>query len=115
MMIIDKNEGLKIAYTVDGSRITFGDELTLNLTKYQRDWPVTIDICRNKDNMLVIGIGAGLHYVAQISIPAIEYTTVELVAPEVGGGGLAPEQIPLDMIKVTLTLWSLVNPTSVII
>ena len=108
MIVINKNEGLKITYTVDGSRVTFGDELTLNLTKYQRDWPVTIDICRNKDNMLVIGAGAGLHYVAQIDIPATEYTAADAMASEVGSGQV-PERLPLDMAKVTLTLWSLVN------
>ena len=113
MIVINKNEGLKITYTVDGSRVTFGDELTLNLTKYQRDWSVTIDICRNKDNMLVIGAGAGLHYVAQIDIPAIEYAAVELVAPEVGSGQI-PERLSLDMTKITLTLWSLVNPATII-
>lgn len=114
MIIINKNEGLKIAYTVDGSRITFGDELTLNLAKYQRDWPVTIDICRNKDDMLVVGAGAGLHYVAQIDIPAMEYTAVEVITQEVGGGQV-PERLPLDMAKVTLTLWSLVNSAPAII
>lgn len=108
MMIINKNEGLKITYAVDDSRITFGDdELTLNLARYQRDWPVLIDICSNKDNMLVIGAGAGLHYVAQIEIPAME-CTVPATEEQ------APEPKPIDMTKVILTLWSLDNRAIII-
>jgi len=108
MTVINKNEGLKIAYTVIDTKITFGaDELTLNLTRYQRDWPVSIDICSNRDNQLVVGTGTGMNYVAQIEIPAIEYTAA--TAEDV------PEPIPLAMTKVTLTLWSLLNPVPAII
>jgi len=107
MIVINKNEGLKVAYKLSGTKITFGeDELTLNISRYQRDWPVLIDICSNKDNMLVIGAGAGLHYVAQIEIPAMEYT-VPVTEEQ------TPEPKPIDMSMVTLTLWSLVNPVPV--
>ena len=100
MIVINKNEGTKIPYEVSGKRITFDDDLSLNLAKQEKDWPVHIDVCVDRDGNLCTGIGVGLYYVAQIDIPAAEYTTP---AEE----GESPEKRPLDMEKVTLTLWSL--------
>lgn len=108
MQVIEKNAGPKVAYEQSGTRVYFGDdELMLNAIKYQRDWPVHIDICANRDNQLTIGTGDGLYYVAQIDIPAIEYT-VPATEEE------TPQPIALDMSDVVLTLWSLNNPVPVI-
>ena len=108
MKVIEINEGPKIDYTESGTKVTFDDELMVNAAKYQRDWPVHIDVCSNRDKQLVIGTGDGLYYVAQLDIPEIQYTEPveaeeEMTAP--------PEPLPLDMANVTLTLWSLDNPT----
>lgn len=113
MQIIEKNEGKKIAYEENGTMIFLGDnELMINASRYQRDWPVQIDICSNRDNQLVIGTGSGLYYVAQVDIPAAKYTEPE--APEEGEEPEeVPELIPIDMSEVMLTLWSVENPTEV--
>jgi len=105
MIIINKNEGPKIPFEVSGTRICFDDDLTLNLSKRLEDWPVHIDICYDADHELVIGAAAGRSYVAEIDIPAREYEY-----PEIGEGEEAgsPTPLPLDMEKVTLTLWALV-------
>jgi hypothetical protein len=103
IQIIEKNEGHKIAYEENGTMVFLGDyELMINVAKYQRDWPVHIDICSNRDNQLVIGTGEGLYYVAQLDIPAIKYTEPE-TEEEI------PEPLPIDMSEVVLTLWSLEN------
>jgi len=44
MTVKSKNEGTKIPYEISGTRITFDDDLSLNLAKKQRDWDVHIDI-----------------------------------------------------------------------
>ena len=107
MKVIEKNEGPKIAYEVTGTKITFGDdELTINVAKYQRDWPVHIDICSNRDKQLVIDTGEGLYYVAQLDIPEIKYTEPETE-------GEAPEPLPIDMREVVLTLWSIEHPVEI--
>lgn len=93
MIIIEKNEGTKIPYEVSGKRITFDDDLSLNLAKQEKDWPVHIDICVDGDGNLCNGTGAGLYYVAQIDIPAAAYNDEQI-------------RQPLDMDTVTLTLWS---------
>lgn len=114
MQVLEKNPGPKIAYQESGTRLYLGDEeLMLNVAKYQRDWPVQVDICSNRDNQLVMGPGQGLYYVAQLDIPAITYepTPQEGVEGEgEPGAQVLPQALPLDMALVTLTLWSLDNP-----
>lgn len=107
MIIVDKNEGPKIDYEIQNTatkkKITFDDDLTINLIKREQDWPVHIDVCFDHDGELVIGTAAGRAYVAEIDIPERQYT--EEPDPE------DPEQtirtpVPLDLDRVTLSLWA---------
>lgn len=100
MIIVEKNSGEKIDYNVSGKKICFDDDLTINLAKRQEDWDVHIDICYDDDNALVIGAAAGRSYVAELDIPKREYE-------ELNPSG-APTALPLDMDKVTLTLWAII-------
>lgn len=119
MKVIEINEGSKIPYEVSKTKICFDDDLTINLAKRQEDWPVHIDILTDGDGVLVTGAESGDYYVAQIDIPAREYkkpeATEETATVEEGGEQAGttdapqPEPLPLDMEKVTLTLWALVN------
>jgi hypothetical protein len=101
MIIIEKNEGTKIPYSVSGTKVTFNDDLTINLASREQDWPVHIDICYDEDRALVIGAAAGRAYVAEIDIPARQYTEEEV------DGETQRVPVPLDMDTVTLTLWSI--------
>ena len=101
MIIINKNEGPKIEYEVTGKKICFDDDLTINLAKREEDDPVHIDVCYDADGDLVIGAAAGRAYVSQIDIPARSYTE------EGEGEETALVPVPLDMDKVTLTLWAI--------
>ena len=101
MIVIEKNEGPKIPYSVDGTKITFNDDLTINLASREQDWPVHIDICFDEDKALVIGTAAGRAYVAQIDIPERQYVEKE------GEEEVRRVPVPLDMDAVTLTLWSI--------
>lgn len=101
MIIIEKNEGAKIPYSVNGAKVTFNDDLTINLASREQDWPVHIDICYDEDRALVIGAAAGRAYVAEIDIPARQYTEEEV------DGEPQRVPVPLDMDTVTLTLWSI--------
>lgn len=112
MIVIEKNEGEKIPYTVSKTKIDFDDGmLTMKLERYQKDWPIHKDICMDADGNLTMGVGDGLFYVAEVDIPAREYQ--EQDAAE-GEEETAPVALPLDMDKVTLTLWSLENPVAAI-
>ena len=49
MIIVEKNEGQKIDYEIQNTatkkKITFDDDLTINLAKREEDWAVHIDVC----------------------------------------------------------------------
>ena len=104
MIIVNMNEGLKIDYEIQNTatkkKITFDDDLTINLAKREEDWPVHIDVCYDEDRELVIGTAAGRAYVAQIDIPARQYTPGETEEDP-------PVPVPLDLDNVTLSLWSI--------
>ena len=106
MIIVEKNEGPKIPYSVRSTKITFDDDLTINLAKREKDSKEHIDICSDKEGDLVIGAAAGRMYVAEIDIPERRYESV-IIEEE----GEEPREeltpVPLDMNTVTLTLWSI--------
>ena len=98
MIIIYKKPGEYVQSAVNGYEITFANYLTLGLNARSGDKAVHIDICEDKDGALVIGAAAGRLYVAELDIPKATYhETME--------GELI--QDPLDMEKVTLSLWPL--------
>ena len=118
VQVVEKNPGTKIAWEQVGNKLIFGeDDLSIRCETRQRDWPVLVDICADDDHNLVIGVGVGRYYVAQVEIPARTYIEVE-DEPE---GDEAPsesvtegmgsrkhkEALPIDMGEVVLTLWSL--------
>lgn len=122
--VIEKNAGEKIAFEQSGTHLIFGDdEIMLNAAKYQKDWPVEVDICRDKADNLTIGTASGLRYVAQVMIPAATYTETvneEPEAPEADTEGaeqtengsmnqqnVQRDKNPLDMGDVTVVLWSI--------
>ena len=105
MIVIEKNVGSKIPYEVVGTKVTFNDDLTLNLASREQDWPVHIDICFDEDKALVVGAAAGRAYVAQIDIPERKYTETEVEAD--GEIEIERTPVPLDMETVTLSLWSI--------
>lgn len=136
MIVIEKNEGEKIPYTQSGTVVSFADgRLSLDCALYQKDWGVHLDVCENTDGNLVIGTESGQKYVAQLDIPAREYLYPEPAeaAPAIsadpadpaGPAGLDDEEtetaavepehteteppvaLPLDMEKVTLSLWAI--------
>lgn len=105
IQIVEKNEGTKIAVEQNGVKIIFGDDdLSIRCDTRQRDIPVTVDICADDNGNLVVGVGTGRYYVAQVDIPAIQYTEVE---DETKEGSTHEERVPLDMGDVVVTLWSI--------
>ena len=103
MKIVEKNAGTKIDFEVSGTKITFADELMLNLAKLQKDEPEHKDICFDDDGDLVIGTASGKWYVAEVDIPAKEYEEHETEGED-GEKGIQMVAKPLNMDDVTLTL-----------
>lgn len=120
--VIEKNAGEKIGFEQSDTRLIFGDdELMLNAAKYQKDWDVEVDVCRDKSGNLTIGTGSGLRYVAQVEIPAATYTETVIEAEEPVEDPAAEgmdenddtkttlqrDKNPLNMSDVTVILWSI--------
>jgi hypothetical protein len=99
MNIVEQNEGKKIPYLVNGTKITFDDMLTIDLKRYQKDEEKVIDISLDEDDILKMGLGRW--YVANIILPPKEYEFTIKDDEEV------KVDKPLDMNKVSLTLWAL--------
>lgn len=79
MNVIELNEGRKVEYELRGTKLDFADgTLTMNLAKYQRDYPVTKTITGDAEGNLLIDGSDSRFYVAEVEIPAIEYEDVEV-------------------------------------
>jgi hypothetical protein len=106
----EKTPGKHIEYEVSAKKITFGDdELTVNLATRERDYEVTLDICIDDENGVVIGTGGRARkYAAQIIIPARRYDVIENGTAEDGEPAEGvPYPLPFDMSLCTLILWGL--------
>ncbi len=116
MKVIEVNQGKKIPYELNGNILSIDDSFMLNLSKYEKDDEVNIDICNTPFNMLVMGVipGFATEYVAQIQIPPREYK--EIVAEDEEGTttgvgnqttNTIREAVPFDVNKCTLKLWAI--------
>lgn len=105
MIVIEKNVGPKVDYSVTDTKINFAGEITLDLSKYERDFEVHLDICQDKFGFLTMGLSD--RYVAQIDIPERQYNMEENGTDEEGNPVMQPVPVPFSMDNVTLTLWKL--------
>ena len=111
IIVIEKNEGAKIPYEVSDTKITFGeDELMVNLKTRERDDEVTLDICKDTQDGLTVGVNTeSREYVAQVTIPARKYEIVDTGKKDEDEKPIM-EKVPVefDTKKCTLTLWALI-------
>jgi hypothetical protein len=103
--VVEKNEGKKIGYELDGTTLWIGDTIAIKLPKYQLDTEVTKDICADELGNLVMGLGK--NYVAQVTIYPKEYEYVEQKNEETGETDTVQKEKDFDISKCTLTLWSI--------
>lgn len=115
-----KTPGKHIVYDTTSKSIIFGEDedLSINLKNREQDEKTLIDICSDSDGFLVIGTAAGLRYVAQVEIPARQYTEEEQenpnYDPEAEAGTEAASQtitvrepVPFDIDNCTIYLWGM--------
>lgn len=106
MIIVEKNEGEKIPYVVEGTKLTLNDMLTIDLRKYQRDEERIIDISLDENDILQMGLGRW--YIANIIIPPKTYKMVDTGTKDDKENEIYERVAePLNMDEVTLILWAL--------
>ena len=86
------NEGKKIAYAVKKTVLTLdGGRIALDLQKYQKDYPVTLDFMTDGEGNLLMNAFDSLRaYVAEIRLPAYETETVEVEDEETAAADTTP-------------------------
>lgn len=109
--VVEKTPGNHIEYELTKEKITFNDELAVKLSSRERDYEVTLDICIDDEDGVVIGTGGRAQkYAAQIIIPARRYDVIE--NNEEGEVREVPVPLPFDMSLCTLILWGLEDNTN---
>lgn len=107
-----------IPYEVMGKIVSFNDgDLMFDVSKKERDYEVVIDICQDYTGGLVMGAAEGERYVAQLVVPAREYTeTTEKnpnYNPETEMESMESstittrDAVPFDIDKCELRLWEM--------
>lgn len=92
MKVTELNEGKKIAYAVKKTMLTLdGGRIALDLQKYQKDYPVTLDFMTDGEgNMLMNAFDSLRAYVAEVRLPAYETETVEVEDEETAAADTTP-------------------------
>lgn len=92
MKVTELNEGKKIAYAVKKTVLTLdGGRIALDLQKYQKDYPVTLDfVTDGEGNLLMNAFDSLRAYVAEIRLPAYETETVEVEDEEATAADTTP-------------------------
>lgn len=92
MKVTELNEGKKIDYAVKKTVLTLdGGRIALDLQKYQKDYPVTLDFMTDGEgNMLMNAFDSLRAYVAEIRLPAYETETVEVEDEETAAADTTP-------------------------
>lgn len=92
MKVTELNEGKKITYAVKKTVLTLdGGRIALDLQKYQKDYPVTLDFMTDGEgNMLMNAFDSLRAYVAEIRLPAYETETVEVEDEETAAADTTP-------------------------
>lgn len=92
MKVAELNEGKKIAYAVKKTVLTLdGGRIALDLQKYQKDYPVTLDFMTDGEGNLLMNAFDSLRaYVAEVRLPAYETETVEVEDEETAAADTTP-------------------------
>lgn len=105
MKVTELNEGKKIAYAVKKTVLTLdGGRIALDLQKYQKDYPVTLDFMTDGEGNLLMNAFDSLRaYVAEIRLPACETETVEVEDEDTAAADTTPadEQGAAEEVGVT--------------
>lgn len=92
MKVTELNEGKKIAYAVKKTVLTLdGGRIALDLQKYQKDYPVTLDFMTDGEGNLLMNAFDSLRaYVAEVRLPAYETEAVEVEDEETAAADTTP-------------------------
>ncbi len=103
MIIVEIQPEPHVSYSLNGTELTIGGIIVIDLEEEQEDTQNIIDVCE-QDGELIVGLGNA--YVATIVIPSAQYELVDTEeVDEYGNPVYIYVKKPLDTETVTLYLW----------
>lgn len=105
MIVKSKTDGNKVPYSVDGYVVTFNDQLSVDVSELQEDYPVHVSVYGDDTGALTLDFSKAKSYVAELDIPAKKYNVVQSLLVFDDSETENREEIPLSMGDVTITLW----------
>ena len=106
MQVVNMSSGRKVPYELRETTLDFANgALAIDLSRWQEDDPVTVDIKATRKGHLTTGRGS--YYVAQAEIPARQYQEPAEDSGDRTDGGGERKPLPLNTDEVTLRLFSI--------
>lgn len=111
MIVIERNAGLKLPFSLEGSILDLDHRLMLNLAAYELDDENHIYVCQNRQGCLFCSADGRAEsescYVAEITIPARRYQADRKAVYEGTLPVVVKTAVPFDADRCTLALWAL--------
>jgi hypothetical protein len=107
MKILERNLGPKIPYYINGTILDLDHRLMLNLSAYELDDENHIFIYQDRRGCLLCSADSESCYVAEIVIPARQYTSDRKAVYEGTLPVVVKTAVPFHMDNCTLALWAL--------
>jgi len=105
MKVQYKNAGRYPAYDLNGTQLTLGSTLTVDLAELAKDAPAYYVISADAEGTLALG--TGLRYVAELSLPAKQYAIEKIgYTDDFGYPALRKVALPYTAEDAVLTLWA---------
>ena len=111
MRITELQPGPHTLYSLAGTILSIGEDVSIDLFAEQGDTQHIIDICADKNGALARGLGEA--YAVNVLIPPAKYIDVPTGENDEDGRPMyIPEKQPLDTEGVELLLWRYAKPVT---
>lgn len=111
MKILERNDGPKIPYSVDGTLLNLDNRMILNAEAYELDEENHLYLYQNRYGCLLCSADGSEDsescYVAELFIPPRAYQSDRKAVYEGNLPVVKKTAVPFDMDRCTLALWSL--------
>lgn len=106
MQIKEMNDGPKIDWSLEGSTITLGRMLSLDLSRYEQDDRISILVVADRRGCLYTTILPEGRYVAEIILPPRAYLPLQKAVYEADKPVVSNPPAPFDPDRYELRLWA---------
>lgn len=106
MKIIERNNGLKLSWRTEGSKLYLDNRLMLDLAAYELDDENHIYIYKDRRGCLLCSADSESSFAAEIIIPARKYVSDRKAVYEGTLPVVVKTALPFNIDNCTLALWA---------